>query len=110
MVARLLKIGLPAYAVFEVLRWVVVEWFPGIVNGVKAEIAEVMNDIAVALDVPTGPLAKVNAVIPLMTVVNYLVQDTFGGHTMAVEGFGTYVIKNAELYDMGQATVLGRQE
>ena len=33
--------------------------------------------------------------------------DTFGGHTKALEGFKAYNIEGAELYHMGQATVLG---
>ena len=35
-------------------------------------------------------------------------RDTFGGHVMAREGFASFRVENAELYNLGQQGVAGR--
>ena len=37
-------------------------------------------------------------------------KDNFGGHTMALADFESYNIQGVELTNMGQTTVLGRQD
>ena len=34
--------------------------------------------------------------------------DNYGGHTKAIYGFTSYNVENAEIYHMGQATILGK--
>ena len=38
---------------------------------------------------------------------DYWQEDTFGGHTKAIKGFKAYNIEGAELFNLGQARVLG---
>ena len=38
---------------------------------------------------------------------DYFTMDTFGGHTKAIKGFKSYNIEGAELFNLGQAKILG---
>ena len=71
MIAKVAKFAVFPFAIFETIRWALVEWFPAKIDALHLKIGEVMNQISVTLNVPTGPIAKVNTLIPLFEMWEY---------------------------------------
>src|SRR6201990_3540604 len=60
-----------------------------------------INNKAWLLVLPVFAIVAFSAILPLMTVVNYFVQDTFGNHQVFCDGVGGFKELLAPATDLG---------
>lgn len=67
------KLAVPAYAIFEFLRWLVTSLFTSSVDWAMAKVDSVIANLQVDLAIPASPwISKVNSVFPLEEAFHYL--------------------------------------